>query len=283
MTLSDTINALPSLKELLTQHELWAKKSLGQNFLLNSSITDRIAASAKVAGEVVLEVGPGPGGLTRSLLKAGARRVIALEKDRRFVAFLQHVVDVSAGHLEVRDQDALKLSLAHLTRELGIDTLTIAANLPYNIGTQLLIQWLHEIQHVKVMTLMFQKEVAQRIVATPRTSAYGRLSIICQYMCNATILFDLPPSAFTPAPKVTSSVIQLTPKAHTAESLALLPFIEKVTEKAFGQRRKMLKGSLKGILGEEDLLKAFITPTARAEELVVEDFVRLAEVLRGRK
>jgi len=273
------LNDLPALKELLIAHDLWAKKSLGQNFLLNPSITDRIARVAKIEGEVVLEVGPGPGGLTRSLLRHGAKKVIAIEKDHRFVLFLQHLVEVAPSYLEIHEQDALKLSLPDLLKEYHLDKITIAANLPYNVGTQLLLQWLHSLTLIKTMTLMFQKEVAKRIIAQKRTSAYGRLSVICQYLCEAKILFDIPPEAFTPAPKVTSSVVQLTPKALTQEDLILLPFLEKITEKAFGQRRKMLKGSLKGLFTEDDLIAASITPTARAEELCVEDFIRMARIL----
>ncbi|MBX9977245.1 MAG: 16S rRNA (adenine(1518)-N(6)/adenine(1519)-N(6))-dimethyltransferase RsmA [Alphaproteobacteria bacterium] len=272
------LDQLPSLKELLIKHDLWAKKSLGQNFLLDPNITDRIVLRTSVKDSIVLEVGPGPGGLTRSLLKAGATHVFAIEKDLRCVTLLQSLVEASDGRLTVLNTDALKFKLAQFVQENAIaHPLHIVANLPYNIGTQLLLNWLKELDLIASMTLMFQKEVAERIVAREGTNAYGRLSIISRYVSDAKILFHLPPEAFIPAPKVTSSVIQLIPKSLTEEEKYLIPSLERVTGLAFGQRRKMLKSSLKTILSEEQIISLGIKPGARPEELPLEDFIQLAK------
>mgnify|MGYP000255177056 CR=1 FL=1 len=274
------LDELPSIKDLLVQNGLWAKKSLGQNFLLNSDITDRIASKAMVKEKTVLEIGPGPGGLTRSLLKAGAHHVFAIEKDIRCLSLLQSLTEASNNHLKVFEKDALKLKIGSFIEEQGITSpLHIVSNLPYHIGTQLLFNWFKELNLIGSMTLMFQKEVSERIVAKPGRDAYGRLSLISQYLCDATILFHLPPSVFTPAPKVTSSVIRLIPKVLSEEERKVIPSLEKITRLAFGQRRKMLKSSLKSLLSEDRIASLGIPPTSRPEELPLEIFVRLARFI----
>ena len=270
----ERFDQLPSLKELLIAHDLWAKKSLGQNFLLNPSITDRIATSAQVTGKNVLEVGPGPGGLTRSLLKKNPKHLIALEKDKRCIQLLQGLVEVALGKFTLLEKDALKIQLKEIYPK---EKVTIAANLPYNIGTELLIGWLKDIDSIESMTLMFQKEVARRIVAKPDTKEYGRLSVIAQALCDTKILFDLPPTAFTPAPKVTSSVIRLVPKQNYQDYIPFIPALEKITAAAFGQRRKMLRSSLKGLFTEHILEGLNIDPERRAETLSVEEFLTLSK------
>lgn len=272
---------LPTLKETVDQYylqtqEKLAKKKLGQNFLLNMDVVRRVA---RVAGDLshvtVLEIGPGPGGLTRALLEAGAQRVIAVEKDPRCIELLSELNEAAGNRLEIINDDALKI----VPQDLAEGPLKIVANLPYNVGTILLINWLHYMKNIESMTLMFQKEVALRIVSKPRTKDYGRLSVLCQYLCTVHKAFDLPPGAFSPPPKVTSSVVHLIPKQLSEKQLELLPFLEAVTQKAFGQRRKMLRSSLKGIFSEEDFLNVSVLPTARAEELSLQDFINLSQLL----
>lgn len=228
----------------------------------------------------MLEVGPGPGGLTRTLLAAGAAEVIAVERDARCIAALQDLAAAAPGRLRLIEADALTLRLADLSPE----PLMIVANLPYNIGTPLLLGWLGQLDHVAGMTLMFQREVAERLVASPRTKAYGRLAVMAQWRCVIEVAFHLPARAFVPPPQVASSVVRLTPRAEPLAP-AQPRLLERVVAVAFNQRRKMLRQSLKA-LGDgdlEDLLAAAeIPPTARAEELAVEDFCRLAEALRTR-
>lgn len=274
---------LPTLKETvdkyyLQTHEKLAKKKLGQNFLLNMDVVRRVArVSGDLSQITVLEIGPGPGGLTRALLEAGARRVVAIEKDPRCIELLSELKEVAGNRLELINGDALKM----IPQDLIEGPIKIVANLPYNVGTALLINWLHHSQNIDSMTLMFQKEVALRIVAKPRTKDYGRLSVLCQYLCEVHKAFDLPPGAFSPPPKVTSSVVHLIPKVLTTEQLDLLPSLGFVTQKAFGQRRKMLRSSLKGIISEDDFALISILPTARAEELTIQNFINLAQLMKN--
>ncbi|MBL3559539.1 16S rRNA (adenine(1518)-N(6)/adenine(1519)-N(6))-dimethyltransferase RsmA [Rhodovulum sulfidophilum] len=275
-----TIDGLPPLREVIAAHELSAKKALGQNFLLDLNLTAKIA---RVAGDLrgtdVLEIGPGPGGLTRGLLAEGARRVLAVEKDARCLAALAEIAAVYPGRLEVVNGDALAVDpLAYL-----VPPVKIVANLPYNVGTELLVRWLTPADWPPFwssLTLMFQKEVAERIVALPGSKAYGRLAILAQWRAEARIALRLPPEAFTPPPKVSSAVVHLTalPRPRFEADPAVL---ERVVAAAFGQRRKMLRSSLKGLAPEiEDLLQmAGIAPTERAEQIPLEGFCALARAL----
>jgi 16S rRNA (adenine1518-N6/adenine1519-N6)-dimethyltransferase len=277
-----TLDGLPPLREVIRAHDLVAKKQLGQNFLLDLNLTAKIARSAgDLSACDVLEVGPGPGGLTRGLLVEGARRVLAVEKDPRCMPALAEIAAAYPGRLEVINGDALEVdALAHLTAPVRI-----IANLPYNVLTELLIRWLTP----KVwppfwdsLTLMFQKEVAERIVAKPRTEHYGRLALLAQWRCDAKIVLVLPPEAFTPAPKVHSAVVHLTrlmePRYPADEAV-----LNRITAMAFNQRRKMLRSSLKGMGPdiEAQLVAAGIEPTARAEEISLERFCALARVVAG--
>jgi len=270
-----TTDGLPPLREVIATHGLDAKKSLGQNFLLDLNLTGKIArAAGDLTQCTVIEVGPGPGGLTRALLFSGARKVIAIERDERCLSALAQISDHYPGRLDVIAGDALKTDFAALAPG---GTVRIVANLPYNIGTELLVRWLtsHDWPPFwSSMTLMFQKEVAERIVAAPGTDAYGRLGVLAGWRTKASIAFDVPRQAFTPPPKVTSSVVHLTPRV--APLPAELKLMERVTEAAFGQRRKMLRQSLKRVGGEALLSLADIDGTRRAETLSVEEFVRLA-------
>ena len=270
-------DGLPPLREVIEAHGLAANKALGQNFLFDLNLTRRIArAAAPLEGFTIVEVGPGPGGLTRALLAEGAGKVVAIERDSRALPALAEISAHYPDRLQVIAGDALTIEAASLARGPA----KIVANLPYNVGTPLLINWLSTEQWppwYASLTLMFQKEVAMRIVAKPGTPAYGRLSIICQWRCEVKKLFDVNRSAFTPPPKITSSIVQLVPR-KTCEPPCTLKALERVTAAGFGQRRKMLRQSLKSAFPnpEEVLLKLGIAPTARAEELGVEDFGRLA-------
>ncbi|ANB34262.1 16S rRNA (adenine1518-N6/adenine1519-N6)-dimethyltransferase [Rhodovulum sulfidophilum] len=275
-----TIDGLPPLREVIAAHELSAKKALGQNFLLDLNLTAKIARVAgDLGGTDVLEIGPGPGGLTRGLLAEGARRVLAVEKDARCLAALAEIAAVYPGRLEVVNGDALAVDpLAYLAPPVKI-----VANLPYNVGTELLVRWLTPADWPPFwssLTLMFQKEVAERIVALPGSKAYGRLAILAQWRAEARIALRLPPEAFTPPPKVSSAVVHLTalPRPRFEADPAVL---ERVVAAAFGQRRKMLRSSLKGLAPEiEDLLRmAGIAPTERAEQIPLEGFCALARAL----
>jgi 16S rRNA (adenine1518-N6/adenine1519-N6)-dimethyltransferase len=267
---------LPTLKETLKKYELWPDKRYGQNFLLDQNITDKIARLAgPYAQGTVIEVGPGPGGLTRSLLNAGAKQVIAIELDTRCVNALSELEEASEGRLTIISQDALEVNCA----VLGDAPRKIVANLPYNVATPLLIHWLKNIHAFESLTLMFQKEVADRLMAAPRSPAYGRLSVMTQKSAYIGNLFDLPPEAFYPAPKVTSSVVQLKPKPETMspEYWKAFEFVVKVS---FAQRRKMLRSNLKELQMPDlgDVLHSIgIEPTSRAEELTVEDFTALTD------
>ena len=275
-----TIDGLPPLREVIRAHDLVAKRQLGQNFLLDLNLTAKIARSAgDLTACDVLEVGPGPGGLTRGLLAEGARHVLAVEKDARCIPALTEIADAHPGRLTVILGDALDLDLlAHLTPPVRI-----IANLPYNIGTELLIRWLTPKLWPPVwtsLTLMFQKEVALRIVAAPRTEHYGRLALLVQWRCDAKIVLTLPPEAFTPAPKVHSAVVHLTRLAaprYAADEAVL----NRITTMAFNQRRKMLRSSLKAMGPdiEDQLVAAGIAPTARAEEIGLEQFCALARIV----
>lgn len=271
------IAALPPLRETIAAHGLDAKKRFGQHFLLDLNLTRRIARAAAPLGEgTIIEVGPGPGGLTRALLLEGAARVVAIEVDHRALAALRELQDAAGGRLELIEADALKIQ----PRDLGPAPRRIVANLPYNISTALLVRWLQAADDIADMVLMFQREVVDRLVAAPRTKDYGRLSVLAQHVCDVRRLFDVAPSAFVPPPKVTSAVARLTPRPGTGRMADLRP-LERVTAAAFGQRRKMLRGALAGLFSDPvAILEGLgLSPTARAEELSVEDFVRLSAAL----
>ncbi|MGI3128488.1 16S rRNA (adenine(1518)-N(6)/adenine(1519)-N(6))-dimethyltransferase RsmA [Nitratireductor sp. PBL-C9] len=272
-----TADGLPPLREVIARHGLAAKKSLGQNFLLDLNLTAKVArAAGDLEGATVIEVGPGPGGLTRALLMAGAERVIAIERDERCLDALAEIAANYPGRLDVVNGDAMETDFAALAPEAH-GKVRIVANLPYNIGTELLVRWLTPDAwppFYASMTLMFQREVAQRIVAEPGDKAYGRLGVLAGWRTVSKIAFDLPPQAFTPPPKVTSSVVHIVPRA---EPLAVEPKrLAKITEAAFGQRRKMLRQSVKSLGGEALLARAGIDATRRAETLSVAEFVALA-------
>lgn len=276
------IDDLPPLREVIRRHGLRAKKSLGQNFLLDLNLTARIArAAGPLDGVEVVEIGPGPGGLTRALLAAGARRVIAVERDDRAIAALAEIAAHYPGRLEVVAGDALDFDARGL---IGAPA-RVVANLPYNIATALLVSWLTLEPWppwYDRLVLMFQREVAERIVAAPGSKSYGRLSVLVGWRCEARILFDVAGSAFVPPPKVTSSLVEVVPRARplACERRAL----ERVTEAAFGQRRKMLRQSLKSLGADTSALleAAAIEPTARAEDIPVEGFVALARAFTAR-
>lgn len=274
------IDTLPPLREVIAAHDLSARKSLGQNFLLDLNLTARIARTAgDLDGCDVLEIGPGPGGLTRGLLSEGARRVLAVEKDTRCMPALAQIAEAYPGRLNVINADALELDATqHLTAPIRV-----VANLPYNVGTELLVRWLTPPKWPpfwQSLTLMFQREVAERIVAQPGTKAYGRLSLLASWRSDARIAMSLPPGAFTPPPKVSSAVVHLTalPQPRYPADAKVL---EQVIAKAFNQRRKMLRGALKGIDPniEDKLVSAGIKPTDRAETVSLEQFCALARLL----
>lgn len=265
---------LPPLRDVISTHSLRAEKSLGQNFLLDSNVTDKIARQAgDLSGKTVLEIGPGPGGLTRSLLQTDADKVIAIEFDERAVAALQGLKDAAGGRLEIVQADALKTDLLDLCTGPRV----IAANLPYNIATPLLTGWLAQLRDdhsaYDQMILMFQKEVAERISAPVGTKSYGRLSVISQWLCETKKLFDLSPAAFTPPPKVKSSVVKFTPRDVSADAPEFAA-VEAVTQAAFGQRRKMVRSSLKAYANALTALN--IADTQRAEQLSVDQFIKIA-------
>lgn len=279
------IDGLPALRDVIAEHDLAAKKSLGQNFLLDLNLTAKIARLAgELSGCDVLEIGPGPGGLTRGLLAEGARKVLAIEKDARCLPALAEIAAHYPGRLEVINGDALEVEpLAHL-----MPPIRVAANLPYNVGTELLVRWLTPPEWPpfwQSLTLMFQREVAQRIVAEPGSKTYGRLAILSQWRCDVRIVLNLPPEAFSPPPKVSSAVVHLTalPEPRFPADAKVL---QEVVAHGFNQRRKMLRASLKGLHpGVEDLLiAAGIKPTDRAEQVPLEAFCALArEVSAARR
>ena len=274
------VDDLPPLREVIRRHGLSARKSLGQNFLLDLNLTARIArAAGPLEGVSVVEVGPGPGGLTRALLAAGARRVIGVERDPRAVAALAEISARYPGRLEIVETDALNFDPRPY---LDAGPTRVVANLPYNIATQLLVGWLRTAPWppwYDDLVLMFQREVAERLNAGPGSGSYGRLSVLVSWRCTAKLLFDIAPSAFVPPPKVTSSLVRLTPRP---EPLAAdLTDIERVTAAAFGQRRKMLRHSLRTLMPDPSslLAAAGLVPTARAEDIPVSGFVALARAL----
>ena len=275
---------LPPLREVVARHGLDARKALGQNFLFDLNLTARIArAAGPLAGATIVEVGPGPGGLTRALLAEGAGKVIAIERDARCLPALAEIAAHYPGRLDIVAGDALEIDLGALVG--AARPARICANLPYNIATALLTRWLEsEVwpPWFDRLTLMFQREVAERIVATPsQRAAYGRLAVLCNWRCETRILFDVSPAAFTPPPKVTSSVVELRPRPAPLACEGWL--LSAVTQAAFGQRRKMLRQSLKSLPAGDVLAllaEAGIEPTARAEEIGVAGFVALARALR---
>jgi 16S rRNA (adenine1518-N6/adenine1519-N6)-dimethyltransferase len=272
------LDGLPPLSNVIERYGLDARKALGQNFILDLNLTQKVARTAgPLEGVTVIEVGPGPGGLTRAILALGARRVIAIERDPRCLPALAEIAAHYPDRLKVIEGDALKIDFATLATDGPV---RVIANLPYNVGTQLLINWLLPASWPpfwQSLTLMFQKEVAQRIVAHEGDNHYGRLGVICGWRTQAYMAFDIAPQAFTPPPKVTSTVVHLTPRENPIP--CTVARLERVTEAAFGQRRKMLRQSVKSLGGEVLLAKADIDPTRRAETLSVEEFCRLANCL----
>lgn len=273
-------DGLPPLREVIKRFDLQAKRALGQNFLFDFNLTRRIArAAAPFDGFTIVEVGAGPGGLTRALLAEGVNDIIAIERDVRAIAALQDIAAAYPGKLRVISGDALAADWDALVTGPA----KIVANLPYNIATPLLTGWLTGGSwppRFSSLTLMFQKEVAERIVAKPGTKEYGRLSVLCQHLCEARKLFDVNRSAFTPPPKVTSSIVQLTPR-ETPSPVCAIPALERVTAAAFGQRRKMLRSSLNSLVENPEALlwRAGIDPRLRAEQLPVDAFAKLAALL----
>jgi len=268
---------LPPLREVIARYGIVAHKRLGQNFLLDLNLTGRMARSAgRLDQATVIEIGPGPGGLTRALLACGARRVLAIERDRRCLAALGELAAVYPGRLDVVAGDALEFDPATFSERPR----KIVANLPYNIATLLVLGWLKQVGDYESLTLMLQREVAERLTAAPRSKSYGRLSILVQWVADVRILFDVPARAFVPPPRVTSSVVAILPRAEPLAP-AHRPTLERITAAAFGQRRKMLRTSLKplGIMVGPLLERAGIVPTARAEELTVAEFCALARAV----
>jgi 16S rRNA (adenine1518-N6/adenine1519-N6)-dimethyltransferase len=275
MSLSD----LPPLREALETHGLLARKALGQHFLLDLNITRKIARLAgPLEGTMVIEVGPGPGGLTRALLEAGAR-VVAVEKDTRFQPLLEDLAQAADGALTLVLGDALKVDEAALAQGAPA---AVVSNLPYNVGTPLLVKWLTGPFRPSAMTLMFQKEVAQRIVAAPDTDAYGRLAVLAQACASCELVMEAPARAFTPPPKVDSAVVRLVPRTDAPEPVRL-EALQAVTAAAFGQRRKMLRSSLKPLGGEALCRAAGLQPEARAETISVAGFLALADAWRDKR
>lgn len=270
---------LPPLREVIARHDLGARKGLGQHFLLDSNLTGRIArAAGPLEGRTVIEIGPGPGGLTRSILTAGAPLVLAVEVDPRCIAALRELSDAYPDRLRIVRADALKLDLLNATAPPR----KIVANLPYNIATPLLVSWIARAEGFESLTLMFQKEVADRLLAPPRSKDYGRLSVLVQWLCEVRRLFDVPPRAFVPPPRVVSTVVRLVPRPSPIAE-ADLAALSAVTKAAFGQRRKMLRGSLRSLPADTGALiaGAGLRPESRAEELTVSEFCTLARTLRA--
>ncbi len=276
----EAVERLPPLRDIIAAHGLSAQKSLGQNFLLDMNITDKIVREACIRGGGewggfhAIEIGPGPGGLTRALLKSNVERVTAVEYDARAVTALRSLEDASDSSLDIVQGDALKMDVTAISEAPRV----IVANLPYNIATPLLVSWLRQIFDdagtYHSMALMFQKEVADRIIAAPETKAYGRLSVLSQWLCDVEVLYDLPPTAFVPAPKVRSSVVFFKPKKRN-DGVRDFQSVERVTAAAFQQRRKMIRSSLKSYA---DAMKDVgIDTNLRAESLSVADFILLAE------
>lgn len=271
--LTASIDALPPLRLLVESMDMRARKSLGQNFLFDLNLTRKIARSAGPLTGTTIEIGPGPGGLTRALLLEHAAHVIAIEKDRRASAVLSSLSAAAGDRLTLIEADALTSPIW----ELGTAPRRIIANLPYNIATTLLIQWLAHASCFDSMTLMFQREVAERITARPGEAAYGRLSVLTRWLADAEILFDVPASAFVPPPKIISSIVQIVPLAQPRYPCSQHT-LEFITRTAFGQRRKMLRSSLKKINGDQLLAEAGIAPESRPQDIDIEEFCKLANL-----
>ncbi len=271
--MTDKIASLPPVSEMMRDCGMIAKKQFGQNFLFDLNLTGRIARSVPDINKIpVVEVGPGPAGLTRALLLAGALRVVAVEMDKTTEPILSRVADAANGRLTVVFGDALKTDFS----KFGFNEYAICSNLPYNVGTELLIQWIHKIangEKIKSLTLMFQREVAERIIARPNYDAYGRLSVLVQLVADAKILFNVPRTAFTPAPKVTSAIVQIIPNPDKIKKLGKIENIEKLTAKLFGTRRKMIRG----IMPDIDWTMFDLAGTERAENLSPEKFCEIAK------
>lgn len=280
--MSIDLNHMPSLRDVIDTHELQATKSLGQNFLLDLNVTRKIVrAAGDLSGVHAIEIGPGPGGLTRALVESDAASVTAIEYDPRAIGALQGLVEAASGKLTLIQGDALTVDCAALTPAPR----AIVANLPYNIATPLLIGWLRQIDDYRSLTLMFQKEVAQRITAKPDTEHYGRLAVVSNWLCKTSMAMDLHPRNFTPPPKVTSTVAHLVPRTDADRSVSFSD-MERCTAAAFGQRRKMLRQSLKPLFAdrtESVLERCGIAPTARAETVDVDGFIRLAKMIKADK
>ncbi len=276
-------DALPALKEVIARYGLSAKKNLGQNFILDVNLLNKIVRYAKIndpqafeSGSVI-EVGPGPGGLTRAILANNPNHLIVIEKDLRCLKALSDIQSVFPSKMDILTDDALNVKV----NELGKPPRAIIANLPYNISTLLLIQWLKRIENFSSLTLMFQKEVAERLIAKPNCAHYGRLSILTQWLCHAEILFKVPPSCFVPPPKVTSAIVCLKPRPQPLAP-ARMDLLEKVTAAAFNQRRKMLRSSLKSVGNPDKLCQnANIDPCMRAQDVPIEAFCALARSLEN--
>ena len=276
-----TTPALPPLREVVARHGIAARRGLGQHFLFDLNLTGRIARTAgPLAGKTVIEVGPGPGGLTRALLDAGAGRLVVIERDARCIDALHEIAAAYPNRLEILEGDALEIRAA----SLGPPPRVIVSNLPYNISTVLLRNWLDELDAIESMTLMFQREVAQRLAAAPGGKEYGRLSVLTQWLCEVSLAFSLPAAAFTPPPKIDSSVVRLMPRPIPLAP-ARKDILEKTTAAAFGQRRKMLRASLRSLGGDAEALLAAagIDPTRRAETLSVVEFCALARAVEKRE
>ncbi len=268
------LSSLPPVREVIASQGLWAKKSLGQHFLCDLTLTRRIAAAAgDLTGCSAIEIGAGPGALTRALAESSAAQVFAVEKDPRFFAALQEIVAASKGKVTLMPGDALKIDLA----SLAPPPRAVVSNLPYNVGTELLLGWLRKMEDYRSLTLMLQAEVVDRICAKPGSKAYGRLSVIAQFCCDVEKALDVPASSFTPSPKVASAVVHMVPRKARPADIAF-SVIEKVTACAFGQRRKMLRSSLKALGGEDLLCRAAIDPTRRGETLSLTEFETLARL-----
>ena len=267
---------LPPIAVVVEKYDLTPNKSWGQNFIFDLNLTRKIARAANLSSnETIFEIGPGPGALTRALFIEGAGKIIAIERDKRAITALSELVDICNGKLELISDDALKVPI----NKKGVLPRRIVANLPYNIATQLLLNWLQTPNAFKAITVMVQKEVAMRICAKPGSSNYGRLSIITQWLTRPKMLFDIPASAFHPKPKVTSTLLEVIPRSQPLFP-AKRQILEKITAQAFGQRRKMLRSSLKKVGGDDLLLATNIDPTLRPENLSIEDFCRLAQAYK---
>jgi len=271
--MTDKMKSLPPVSQMMRDCGMLAKKKFGQNFLFDLNLTGRIARSVPDIDKIpVVEVGPGPGGLTRALLMADARKVVAVEMDKTTEPILSRVTDASDGRLTVIYDDALKVDFS----KFGFDEYAICSNLPYNVGTELLIQWIHKIangEKIKSLTLMFQREVADRITARTGDDAYGRLAVLVSLVADAKILFNVPRTAFTPAPKVTSAVVQIIPNAEKIARIGNIENVEKITAKLFGMRRKMIRG----IMPDIDWNSFGLTGTERAENISPEKFLEIAK------